>query len=198
MKFFTAAACLLISSSSYAQQYLIKYDMQDQQTRYYKIQQQDTAKVKNIDLRKNGRILLQVNNYNPFYWNAKVTAFKNPVDEEVGYGDAFNPFSVLAGGMGDLMGSIPTLDMPKSRGQLSHDNLDDATYNYLNTAAKYANNYDNLKELNTKLEDLQIAKLQLTELKFNIQKNEASIKAEAQKTVKKVLDTDELGLVMFC
>lgn len=194
MKIFAAAACILISSSSYAQQYLIKYDMQDQQTKYYKIQQQDTAKVKNIDLRKNGRILLQVNNYNPFYWNAKVTAFKNPVDEEVGYGDAFNPFSVLAGGMGDLMGSIPNLDMPKSRGQLSHDNLDDATYNYLNTASKYANNYDDLKQLNTKLEDLQIAKLQLTELKFNIQKNEASIKAEAQKTVKKVLDTDELGL----
>ena len=114
MKFLLVAFCCFLASTSHAQQYLIRYDMQNQQTKYFKIQQEDTIKIKNIDLRKNGRILLQVNNYNPFYWNAKVTAFKTPVDEEVGYGDAFNPFSVLAGGMGDLMGGLPKLDLPKN------------------------------------------------------------------------------------
>jgi hypothetical protein len=194
MRLFSVAFLCTLSTASFAQQYLIKYDMQKQQTRYFKIQQQDTSKIKNIDLRKNGRILLQVNNYNPFYWNAKVTAFKNPVDEEVGYGNAFNPFSVLAGGMGDLMGSLPKLDMPQNRGALSRDNLDEPTYNYLNTAAKYADNYDDLQRLNTKLEELQVAKLQLQELKFDIRKNESSIKAEAQQTVKKVLNSNTLEL----
>jgi hypothetical protein len=194
MKLFSVACCCLFTTSLFSQQYLIRYDMQEQQTDYFKIQQKDTTKIKNIDLRKNGRILLQVNNYNPFYWNAKVTAYKSPVDEEVGYGDVFNPFSVLAGGMGDLMGSLPKLDMPKNRGELSRENLDEATYNYLNTAAKYADNYDDLLQLSSKLEELQTAKLQLTELKFDIVKKEATIKAEAEKTVKKVLNTSELEL----
>ncbi len=194
MKLYASCFFLLLSSACFAQQYLIKYDMQSQQTKYYKIQQADTAKIKNIDLRKNGRILLQVNNYNPFYWNAKVTAFKNPVDEEVGYGDAFNPFSVLAGGMGDLMNSLPKLDLPKSRGEISRENMDDVTYQYLSTAAAYAQNYEDLQALNAKLEELQIAKLQLTELKFNIQKKEGDIKREAEKTVTKVLSTSELDL----
>ena len=195
MKVLAAAACILLSSTLYAQQYLIKYDIQSQRTNYYKINQQDTSKIKNIDLHKNGRILLQVNNYNPFYWNAKVTAYKNPVDEEVGYGDVFNPFSVLAGGMGDLMSSLPMLDMPKSRGNdISHEGLDDASFNYIKTAAKYTESYDDIQQLSAKLEELQIAKLQLTELKYDINKSEASIKSEAQATVKKVLATDQLEL----
>jgi hypothetical protein len=194
MKFLSVAFCCFLASTSHAQQYLIRYDMQNQQTKYFKIQQEDTIKIKNIDLRKNGRILLQVNNYNPFYWNAKVTAFKTPVDEEVGYGDAFNPFSVLAGGMGDLMGGLPKLDLPKNRGELTHDNLDDATYNYLSTVAKYVDNYDDIQELSKKLEELQTAKLQLTELKYDILKKEANIKAEAVNVVKKVLNTNELEI----
>lgn len=194
MKLSLVAFCCLISCPMFAQQYLIRYDMQEQKTRYFKIQQEDTVKIKNIDLRKNGRILLQVNNYNPFYWNAKVTAFKTPVDEEVGYGGAFNPFSVLAGGMGDLMGGLPKIDLPGNRGALSRENLDDATYNYLNTAANYADTYDDLQALNKKLEELQTAKLQLTELKYDIRKKENVIKVEAEQTVKKVLDTKDLEL----
>jgi hypothetical protein len=194
MKLFLVSFCCFISTSLLAQQFLIKYDMQNQRTDYFKIQQKDTIKVKNIDLKKNGRILLQVNNYNSFYWNAKVTAFKTPVDEEVGYGNVFNPFSVLAGGLGDLMGSLPKLDMPQNRGTLSRDNLDTATFNYLSTAARYADNYDDIQQLSAKLEELQIAKLQLSELKYDINKDAATIKAEAQKTVKKTLNTNELGL----
>ena len=195
MKFYSVAFCCILSVSTQAQQYLIRYDMQDQKTKYFKVQQEDTIKVKNIDLRKNGRILLQVNNYNPFYWNAKVTAYKTPVDEEVGYGGAFNPFSVLAGGMGDLMSGLPKLDLPGNRGApLAREGLDDATYNYLNTAANYAETYDDLQMLNKKLEELQTARLQLTDLKYDIRKKENVIKDEAEKTLKKVLDTRELEL----
>lgn len=194
MKVLAAAACVLLSSSLHAQQYLIRYDIQSQRSHYYKIDQQDTTKVRNIDLRKNGRILLQVNNYNPFYWNAKVTAFKSPVEEEVGYGDVFNPFSVLAGGMGNLMSGLPAIDLPKNRGTLSPEGLDNATYHYLSTATKYADNYDDIQQLSAKLEELQIVKLQLTELKYDINKTEISIKSEAKATIKKALNTDELEL----
>lgn len=195
MKFISVAFVCLLSSSLQAQQYLIKYDIQSEKSDYYRInKEKDTIKIKHIDLKKNGRIFLQINNYNPFYWNAKVTAYKNPVEEEVGYGNAFNPISVLAGGLGDLMGGIPKLDLPANRGSLSREGLDNATYSYLSTAAKYADTYDNLEQLASKLEELQLAKLQLKELKYDINQTEAAIKSSARATVKKALNTDELDL----
>ena len=95
----TAVACILFIVAN-AQQYVIKYDIFKQKSNYYRVNKEDTVRIKNIDLKKNGRIMLELNNYNPFYWNAKVTAYKNPVDEEVGFDNAFNPISVLAGGLG--------------------------------------------------------------------------------------------------
>lgn len=195
MKLFSVAICCLLSSSLYAQQYLIKYDIQSQRSDYYRItREKDTVKIRNIDLKKNGRIFLQINNYNPFYWNAKVTAYKTPVEEEVGYGNAFNPISVLAGGMGDLMGGLPQLDLPKSRGNLSRDGLDNATFSYLSTAAKYADTYDDLQQLASKLEELQLAKLQLKELKYDISHTEGEIKSSALDAIKKALNTDKTDL----
>ncbi|MEX1203136.1 MAG: hypothetical protein WEA59_07830 [Ferruginibacter sp.] len=194
MKFFLLVVTLFIMGNSQAQQYLIKHDIQTKKTGYYKVSNTDTLKVKNIELKKSGRILLQVNNYNPFYWGAKVTAYKNPVEEEVGYADAFNPISILAGGFSNIAGSLPMLDLPKSRGGLNRGDVDDATYNYVNTATKYAEAYDDVLTLSEKLEELRIARLQLTELKYDINKTELAIKAEAQKTVKKVLDTENPDL----
>lgn len=194
MKFLILACAALAVGELQAQQYLIKHDIHSKKTGYFKVSNSDTVKVKNIDLKKSGRILLQVNNYNPFYWGAKVTTYKNPVEEEVGYADAFNPISVLAGGFSNLAGSLPMLDLPKSRGSLSRGDVDDATFNYLNTANKYAEAYDEVLTLSEKLEELRIAKLQLTELKYDINKTEAVIKDEAQKTVKKVLNTENPDL----
>ncbi|RYD79872.1 MAG: hypothetical protein EOP53_08955 [Sphingobacteriales bacterium] len=195
MKLLPVAICCLLSTQLNAQQYLIKYDIQSQRSEYYRINKtKDTVKIKHIDLKKNGRIFLQINNYNPFYWNAKVTAYKTPVEEEVGYGNAFNPISVLAGGMGDLMGGLPQLDLPKNRGNLSREGLDNATYSYLSTATKYADNYDDLQQLATKLEELQLAKLQLKELKYDINHTEGEIKSSALESIKKALNTDKTDL----
>ena len=80
-------------TSANAQQYLIKYDLHNYKSNYYKIEG-DTDRVRSVNLKKNGRIILKVENFNPFYWNAKVTSYKTPVQEESGYGNAFNPFSV--------------------------------------------------------------------------------------------------------
>ena len=196
MKLFLAIVCCSLSASLSAQQYLIKYDIQNQRSSYYRIsKERDTLKVKNIDLKKNGRIFLQINNYNPFYWNARVTAYKTPVEEEVGYGNAFNPISVLAGGMGDLMGGLPQLDLPKNRGNLSREGLDNATYSYLSTAAKYADSYDDLQQLAAKLEELQLAKLRLKELKYDINHSEGEIKSSALDAIKKALNTDKTDIV---
>ena len=194
MKFLLLVVSIFIAGDLQAQQFLIKHDIQTKKTGYYKVNNADTVKVKNIDLKKSGRILLQVNNYNPFYWGAKVTAYKNPVEEEVGYADAFNPISVLAGGLSNIAGSLPMLDLPKSRGGLSRGDVDDATFNYLNTATKYAAAYDEVLTLSQKLEELRIAKLQLTELKYDNNKTETAIKAEALKTVKNVLNTENPDL----
>ncbi|MFT3980770.1 MAG: hypothetical protein QM687_09900 [Ferruginibacter sp.] len=194
MKIFaTAIGCLLVSAVS-AQQYMIRYDIYNQKSNYFRVNKNDTTRIKNIDLKKNGRIMLEVQNYNPFYWNAKVTAYKNPVDEEVGYDNAFNPISVLAGGLGGIMNGLPTLDLPKSRGALSTEGLDNATYSYLTTATKYASNYEDLQQVTSKLEELQTARLQLKELKYDISHNEGFIKSNALQTVKKVLGTDQLDV----
>ena len=81
MRYFLPAllACITCTSLS-AQQYLIKYDMHDMKTEYFRIDD-DTTKVRKMDLKRNGRIILKVDNYNPFYWDAKVTTYKNPVNE---------------------------------------------------------------------------------------------------------------------
>lgn len=172
-----------------AQQYLIRYDMNSLKRNYYRVDN-DTSQVRRMDLRKNGRIILSVDNFNPFYWNAKVTSFKNPVDEESGSAGAFNPISFLAQGLGGVMSGIPLLDLPQSRG-----NGNDANSRFLNTAAAYAQNYQKVQQLSEKYEELQLIKLQLKELKYDNAKTEAQLKGEAREMVRKALGTDSLNLL---
>lgn len=195
MKHFFALLLISLPVGCFAQQYLITYDIHNKNINYFSVDNKDTSKIKNIDPSKNRRIILQVDNYNPFYWNARVTAFKNPVDEEVGYGNAFNPISVLAGGLGNIMGGLPKLDLPQNRGGLSRGNMDDATFNFVETADKYAGSYEDVQTMNNKLEELKIVKLQLKELKYDFIKTENIIKASAKDVVTKSLGTDKLDLV---
>lgn len=61
------------------------HDLQKDTTNFFKINKtKDTIKVSEIGFKKPGRISVRVENFNPFYWNAKVTVFKRPVDEESG------------------------------------------------------------------------------------------------------------------
>ncbi len=195
MKHFFVLLLMTLPVCSFGQQYLITYDIQNKNTSYFLVNRKDTAKIKNIDPNKNRRITLLVDNYNPFYWNARVTAFKNPLAEEVGYGNAFNPFSVLAGGLGNIMGGLPKLDLMQSRGNLTKGEMDDATFNFVETADKYAGSYQDIKMMNDKLEELKITKLQLKELKYDFLKSENIIKETAKTVVVKSLGTDKLDLV---
>ncbi len=178
------------SFSALAQQYMIAHDLQSQKTEYYKITSRDTQAVKDISLKKQGRIFLRVDNYNPFYWNAKVTAYKKPVEEEEGYGMAFNPFSVLAGGLGKMMSTLPKLDMPTNRGAGGTS----ANDRFLSTASSYAKAYQRVQQLNQQYEDLQLLNVQLQELKYETRKTENQIKTEARNIVQTTLGVPSLEL----
>jgi hypothetical protein len=188
---FFASLILVLPSLVNAQQYLIKYDLNSLKSNYYRIGS-DTAKVRTLDLKKNGRIILQVDNYNPYYWNAKVTTYKNPVQEESGYANAFNPLGILSQGFGDIMSNIPFLDLPKSRG-----NGTDANSRFLNSVARFSQNYEKVQTAMAKYEELSIVKLQLKELKYNNVKTEAAIKSEARELVRNSLGTDSSNIITY-
>ncbi|MFT3680018.1 MAG: hypothetical protein QM791_07075 [Ferruginibacter sp.] len=194
MKFLLSISILFASAPGLAQQYLIRYDILKHETTYYRIKQKDTVAVKQVDLPGSGQLLLQVENYNPFYWNARVTSIKDISENEQSFSDAFNPFSVLAGGMGELMGGLPLLDMPKNRGSINRDDYDAVSYRYLSTLNRYTEVYGGLQKLTGKLEALQLARLQLQELKLNAALPAAEIKTTASSVTKKVLLTDNPGL----
>lgn len=194
MKLLFSISIFFISAPGLAQQYLIRYDILKHETVYYKIKQKDTVQVKQVDLPGSGQLLLQVENYNPFYWNARVTAIKDVSQSEQSFSDAFNPFSVLAGGMGEMMGGLPLLDMPKSRGSINKDDYDAVSYKYLSTLNRYSQVYDGIQKLTDKLDALQLAHLQLQELKMNTNQPAAEIKTAASSAMKKVLLTDNPGL----
>ena len=172
----------------YAQQYMIRYDLQNEKTAYFKIESGDTSKVKQINVKKSNSILVHVDNYNPFYWNAKVTAYKDPLEDEVGFGQSFNPISVLAQGLGGLMGSIPLLDLPKSRGR---EDATTARGRFINTLSDYMDSYSKIQEINEKYEQILIAKLQLKDLKYDFTRTEADIKFESAKAIQKVLGNEK-------
>lgn len=189
MRYLIGLLAIAAGTTASAQQYMIKYDLNSFKSNYYKIDG-DTTKVRNVNLKKNGRVILKVENFNPFYWNAKVTSYKTPVQEEAGFANAFNPISAIAQGFGSLMNGIPLLDLPNAKG-----NGTDANSRFLNTAAAYADNYKKVQEISEKSDELQLVKLQLQELKFDFSKTETQIKTEAKELVRSSLGTDSLNLL---
>jgi hypothetical protein len=191
MRYFIASVLFVLPFSGMSQQYLIKYDLSNMKSNYFRIGQ-DTSRVRSVDLKKNGRIILKVENFNPFYWNAKVTSYKVPVEEESGYGNVFNPLGILTHGFGDILSNMPFLDLPKSKG-----NGTDPNSRFLSTATKYAEQYEKVQMLMNKYEELSVVRMQLQELKYNNTKTEAAIKSEAHDLVAKTLETDSLNLLNF-
>jgi hypothetical protein len=160
-------------------------------TDYFKVlKQKDTIRVNGISLKKSAKILLEVDNYNPYYWNARVTAFKKPLEEEVSYAGVFNPFSVLGQSLG-LSAMLPNLDMPKisQRGAGASDKKEDI---FLSLNAAFQYNYKKLQESLQKAAELNYLEMLLTHLKYDIKKTGYEIKDQAHKAVIKVLGNDTL------
>lgn len=182
---------LLLSNTVFSQNYIIRHDLQKEQTKYLRVgKHNDTTKVNSINISKNGRIILQVDNYNPYYWNARVTAYKKPVDNQSSSGGAFNPFSFLAQGFGSFISSaLPKMDMPKPNSEGYNAQTSTAT---INAMTLYKKNYEQLVVMENKLNELENLKLKLNALKYDVIKDEATIKREAQEAVDKVLGSSKL------
>lgn len=191
MKLFSILFFLLIFGKIYSQNYIIWHDLQKEKTQYLKIgKHNDTLKVKDINIKKNGRIILQVNNYNPFYWSARVTTYKKPVDNQASSGGTFNPFSFLAQGFGNFISTaLPKLDLPKANADaLNSQGMRDA----VSAIYLYKRNYEQLIQLQNQLNDMENLRLKLSSLKYDIIKDESTIKTDAVESVSKILGTSKL------
>lgn len=160
---------IILCGHSQAQDYYIRHDFQKNTTNFYKLgRNHDTTEVKSVSLRRPGRVNLKVDNFNPFYWNAKVTVFKKPVDEESSSIGSF--ITSLTKGLG-----VSTM-FPTRSGSLS-----EATQQKMEMLVRRANQFS---ELTWQLDGLQM----------NIKMTEDEIKSEARKAVRDVMGTDSLSV----
>lgn len=187
MRFSCLVVCLIVCCSVHAQ-FIIKYNLDGFKTSYFRVEEQDTVSVRKMKAKNNQRVNLVVENYNPFYWNVRVSAIKAEADSD-GSNSGFNPFSVLAKGLGGVFGTMPLLDLPEARGE-----SEDAENKFIRTAGLFQDHYLRVKELNEKREKLYLTKVFLNELKYNPKKTESVIKREARAAVTDVLDQDSLDL----
>ena len=182
--------CLFYFSQSEAQDFVIDHDMQSNKTHYFRVvNQRDTVKVKSIATKKQSRISLKVENFNPFYWNARVIAVKKPAEDQASNAGAFNPFSLLSKGLGGLVQNIiPDLDLGKISSRGGRQEPEEINDRFLFHAAIYQQLYTRYQAYSEKAENLQLLKLHLDELKYNNEMPGERIKSEARRAV-----TDELG-----
>jgi hypothetical protein len=188
----TLPVFILLSVNCIGQDYVIKYDMAKEKIGYYKIEKSDTSQVKRISLKSNSRVSVQVDNFNPFYYNARVTTLRQPVEDGDNGESVFNPFSVLASGMGDVFSKVlPTLDLP-NMGSRSAGEPAEIHQAFKYWAIEYENTYKRLVDFDRRLKELQMVNAALTQLKFSVKKDEASIRNEATTLVNQYFGTDRL------
>lgn len=90
------AILFLLFQQAQAQDFVIVHDLLKDTTSFYRIgKAKDTVRVPEIGFRKPGRISLEVDNFNPFYWNAKVTT--RPVEESGSIGMFMNSMTSVLG-----------------------------------------------------------------------------------------------------
>ena len=190
---FFICICCFICFTAKAQEYLIKHDALTDKTIYYKIinQNKDTVKIDQINLKKQSQINLVVDEFNPFYWGAKVTTYKNSIDEATGSANVFNPFGLFAKALqGFLPGNFPLMDLAteKSRGA----NGNSAEEKMLRLVQAYSQNYNEIKSLSLQYNSLKNLEWQLNQLKYNNKKTEADIKSSTTEAVSKLIPVEQL------
>lgn len=192
LSFFLLA--LIYPDLLFSQDFLIRHDLVADKTTYYRVNRPtDTTVVENVILKRQGKLTLNVDNYNPYYWQAKVTAVKVPDDEESANAGLFNPFSVK--GLGGLLKSVmPDLDLAAIAGGRSSPSVanEENEDGYLYWAAAYLDAYTRYRNMVQLGAELKILKLRLEELKFDIVKTAPVIKTTARDAVQAVLQTDQL------
>ena len=180
----------------HAQDHLIQHDLVGNKTRYYKVQKvTDTTATEAVIFKKNGKLTLKVDNFNPYYWQAKVSAVRISAADETAHSGLFNPFSILSSGLGGLVESvIPALDLGAIAASKGGDDLanDKSPDGFLYWAGMYNDVYGRFRSLMKMTGELKLLKLRIIELKFDIAKPSSEIKQSARDAVKSVLGTDYL------
>lgn len=177
-----------------AQDYIIKHDKLTDVTTYYKVtnHKKDTVKVEQISLKKQSKISLNVVEYNPFYWNSKVTVYKNPVDESAGSSNVFNPFGLFAKMMGGFLpNNFPMMDILGENMRGVNTNSAEGKLNMVIQA--YNKNYNQIKALSLQYNSFKNLEWQLNQLKFDIKRTEAEIKSAAKATVTELIAPEQLS-----
>ena len=173
------------TGAAYSQDYVIKHDLISDKTAYYRISKPaDTAVVKNILMKKQGKLTLFVDNYNPFYWRAKVSPVKS--DDQGTTAGLFNPISVLSNTLGDIFKElIPGLDIKGliARGDARNEK---GNAGYIYWASNYQEMYKRMRKLYSISSELALIKARLTELKYNITKPWKEIKQNASSAMNSV------------
>lgn len=85
---------LFVSCAATGQDYFIKYDLVNEKTEYYKIsaRKYDTVKINAVNIKADSKLTIQVDNFNPFYWDARVQTLKKKSDQN-DFRGIFNPFA---------------------------------------------------------------------------------------------------------
>lgn len=166
---FILAGLFFLCCQSRAQDYIIRHDFQKNNTSFFQIgKNHDTMQVKEVGLKKPGRITLKVDNFNPFYWDAKVTVFKKPVDEESSHIGLFVS-SLMKG-----FGASDVIQLSRSSGLTPEIN------NKLEMLTRKANSFSALN-------------WELSELQKEIHQTEGEIKSEARQSFMEVFGKDTLS-----
>lgn len=185
---------VLFFSESKAQQNLIKYDLLTGKTVYFSInKKKDTAELPTSVFRKPGAIELQIENYNPFYWNAKITTYKKPADEEVGFTGLFNPINAIGKNVLKMLPSlIPDIQLPETGSRGFNGSAEQIQF--IKLASKFKTSLESVDKLVSQYEEYKSLELQLTSLKFDHTKTENQVKEKASEIVKKVMDNHEIDI----
>lgn len=178
-----------------SQEYVISHDMNSNRTEYFKVvKQRDTVRVKSIATRRAARISLNIGNFNPFYWNARVTAIKKPTEEQTSNAGVFNPLSLLSKGLGGLVENIiPDLDLGKLGGRGGGAEPEEINSRYLFHLARYQQLHLRYQRLFETAADLQMLRLHLQAIKYSTDKTGAQIKQEARDALLNELGTTQLS-----
>jgi hypothetical protein len=163
----SAVFCFPFAAS--AQNFVIRHDFQRDSTRFFRLgKHNDTTSVRGVAVKKPGHITLEVENFNPFYWDAKVTSFERPVDEQSSYIQVFRGLAKTVGI--DL--AIPGV----SRGRAGSEQT-----------------YSRLKIVYEKANDIKFVESDLQALKFDRYKTEAEIKTQASANIARITGQTDIS-----
>lgn len=168
-----------------AQQYLIKYDLLKDQASFFRVnRKKDTVAISKITTRASSKVVLDVHNFNPFYWKAKATAYRRISAEGNASPLRFGLMSFLGKGFSSLLsGSFPPVDIP---GFLTRGEAESPEDKLAQQASMFKNYYNELSTLHRKYDEINETLNHLELLKYDHAMTEPEIKTSVTREIEKL------------